>query len=495
MNHIKKTNTFVLILLSVIDAILIGGYLQDASKGNITMAFGAAFAAVVAATLIVDYVLYFVRKDGAAFKFVTMAGYIIVYALAMFNAKNDLVYTIAFPIYVMYVLYFNTVFMGVAGGCFLFVNIVSVAMSFIRGSMPSGLPIDLSTVLLQIATIGVTAFTLTWITYLENSMKKEQLNSIKSEKDKSEGLLADVLRLGETVKDNSNKAGALIEELNDATVTALDTLRTVAQSNSDNAENIANQTVMTGNIQQMIISANSSADVMAKAAGDSLKLVSDGRKVIEELNEKSVSISESNVETMQSINNFVESAVAVKGITDKINGISSQTNLLSLNASIESARAGEAGRGFSVVAEEIRKLADESANSAGEIEQIVNELMRNSDVSVATMKEVNQAVTLQKVKLEDTREAFIGLKQGMRAVADVSGNISEQTERLEKQKEVIHGVVEQLAAISEENAASTEQTSASMQNLTIEVTECTEETERLAELSEELNRQTKKFTL
>ena len=111
------------------------------------------------------------------------------------------------------------------------------------------------------------------------------------------------------------------------------------------------------------------------------------------------------------------------------------------------------------------------------------------------MKEVKQAVTLQKVKLEDTRGAFEGLQQGMEAVADVSENISTQTNRLENQKDVIHGVVEQLAAISEQNAASTEQTSASMQNLTNAITGCRQETQRLSELSEDLNQQTKRFHL
>ena len=80
-------------------------------------------------------------------------------------------------------------------------------------------------------------------------------------------------------------------------------------------------------------------------------------------------------------------------------------------------------------------------------------------------------------------------------VADVSKNISVQTSRLESQKDVIHGVVEQLAAISEENAASTEQTSASMQSLSNAITECRQETQRLSELSEDLSRQTQRFSL
>ena len=189
------------------------------------------------------------------------------------------------------------------------------------------------------------------------------------------------------------------------------------------------------------------------------------------------------------------SAESIEEAVEMIQNIAEQTSLLSLNASIEAARAGEAGKGFAVVAEEIRQLAEESAESAGEIEEIVKELLNNSSVSVAIMKKVNQAVVSQKVKLEDTREAFQGLQKGMGDVASVSDSIYEQTGLLEKQKDIIHGVVEQLAAISEQNAASTQQTSASMQSLSSAVSECHKETERLSELSEDLSRQTKRFTL
>lgn len=492
MNHIKKTNTFVLILLSIIDVILIGGYLQDASKGNITMAFGITFAAVVTATLIVDYILYFIKKDGAAFKFVTIAGYIVVYALAMFNSKNDLVFTMAFPIYVMYVLYFNTMFMGVAGGCFLLVNIISVAVCFSRGAMPSGLPIELSTVLLQVATVGVTGFTLTWITYLENSMKTEQMNSIRAEKDKSEALLADVLRLGDIVKGNSNRAVVLVEELNDATETALDTLRAVAQSNGDNAENIANQTVMTGNIQQMIVSANDDAEKMAKAAGDSLRLVSDGRKAIEELNDKSTAITESNAEIMQSINDFVSSAVAVRGITDKINGISSQTNLLSLNASIESARAGEAGRGFAVVADEIRGLADETQALTGEISGIVQRLENDAKKARDTVGGVVNSMDEEKLLIDNSRNTYIQMEETMNGLYGRVEEIQERLRQIVVSNNAIVDSISQLSASSQEVAASMD-TAVELSNenmkKTAETKELMEKLESSAEELERYNRQ------
>lgn len=189
------------------------------------------------------------------------------------------------------------------------------------------------------------------------------------------------------------------------------------------------------------------------------------------------------------------SAEKIVDAVQMIQNIAEQTNLLSLNASIEAARAGEAGKGFAVVAEEIRKLSEDSASSASEIEYIVKELLQNSNIGVATMAEVNKAIVSQKEKLESTRVSFDGLQEGMEDVAAVTDSISRQIRALGQQKDTIYDVVEQLAAISEENAASTQQTSASMQSLSFAVEECRKETELLSGLSDDLSRQTRKFTL
>lgn len=272
MKHMKKTNTFVIIIMTIIDVFLIGGYLQDAMKGNISMNLGIIVAVATAATLVADYVVYFIKKDGNLFRFVSIIGYAAIYGIALINAKSDTVFTMAFPIMVMYVLYFDTLFMGIISGVFLVLNIVSVVMAAISGSMPSGIDFALSSALLQAATIGVAGSALTWITHLEKVMKGEQMNEVKSEKEKSEQILSDVLTLGNTVKENTNKADALMEELNDATTTALETLKAVADSNNDNAKNIESQTVMTSNIQEMIITADSNASRMERIAGDSLNM-------------------------------------------------------------------------------------------------------------------------------------------------------------------------------------------------------------------------------
>ena len=397
---------------------------------------------------------YFIKKDGNLFRFVSIIGYAAVYGIALINAKSDTVFTMAFPIMVMYVLYFDTLFMGIISGVLLVINIVSVVMAAISGSMPSGIDFALSSALLQAATIGVAGSALIWITHLEKVMKGEQMNEVKSEKEKSEQILSDVLTLGNTVKENTNKADALMGELNDATITALETLKAVADSNNDNAKNIESQTVMTSNIQEMIVTADSNASRMERIAGDSLNMVSEGRKLVEKLDDKAANISAMNEQVMNTINEFVKNAIEVRGITDKINGISSQTNLLSLNASIESARAGEAGRGFAVVADEIRNLADETQTLTAEISGIVETLENNASGTKETVSRVVASIEDEKVLIDDSMDTYVKMEDMFKQLYESVTDTQKQLKQIVDSNNAIVDSINQLSAASEEVAAS-----------------------------------------
>lgn len=187
------------------------------------------------------------------------------------------------------------------------------------------------------------------------------------------------------------------------------------------------------------------------------------------------------------------SSEKIKEAVALIQDIASQTNLLSLNASIEAARAGDSGRGFAVVAEEIRKLAEDSAKRASEIDAIAVELMTNSTDSVQKMSELNNASTLQHNKLDETKRSFTSLQDEISDVSNASKDIFEQTGRISNLNVDVSSVIEQLSAIAEENAASTQETSATMNSLTGSIDKCKEETAALGSLSVMLKEQTGKF--
>lgn len=190
-----------------------------------------------------------------------------------------------------------------------------------------------------------------------------------------------------------------------------------------------------------------------------------------------------------------QSSEKIKEAIDLIKNITSQTNLLSLNASIEAARAGDSGRGFAVVADEIRKLADESSQSAEDIERLVVELVNNSNASIAETIKLNEILEKQKNELKLTSDGFHSLKKEVESVESASRNINDSNEKMERQQQSLYNIVENLSAISEENATSCEETSATMDAVADEINTCSQTVHALTELSHNLKSQTAYFKL
>ncbi len=216
---------------------------------------------------------------------------------------------------------------------------------------------------------------------------------------------------------------------------------------------------------------------------------------LEELAQIGIKTQESVGAVQEQTNATNKSALEIRSATDMITQIASQTNLLSLNASIEAARAGDAGRGFAVVADEIRKLADQSKESAAQITAIIGELMKNSNNSVEIMKQMSEIMNVQNEHLTTTKNVFHSLNNEIDSVAGAVDSITGEVEQLDLLKNDVMTSVESLAAIAEENAASTEETSAAMQELNEIIAECKVKTEEMVGLADDLMESTSRLNL
>lgn len=149
-------------------------------------------------------------------------------------------------------------------------------------------------------------------------------------------------------------------------------------------------------------------------------------------------------------------------ILNSISSIAEQTNLLALNASIEAARAGEHGRGFSVVAEEIRKLAEESAKSSNDVRTIMKLIQGDSNVSIETMAELKMNADQQVVSVEKVVDAFESINEVFEKVTDSIDIISNSVTSINQDKDRITSSIENISAVSEETAAASEEVTATM---------------------------------
>lgn len=309
------------------------------------------------------------------------------------------------------------------------------------------------------------------------------------------GILADsvnnlAFKFGEIIRAVQLQSGVLSEEseklVQIADVSA-GSIESISQAIDDVArgaeEQATDMTNTMGNIQELSATLDTVLSQVEKLSGvaSGLKDYSDNTKgAMKEL----VSVNEKAKSSVHSMvvqtNETIKAMKEIDVILESIQDIASQTNLLSLNASIEAARAGGAGKGFAVVAGEVKKLADDCVNASKQIAEIVKNISGEMEKSGVLVRELEENADSQLAKLSGANDSVDNIIDGIFAVSGEITEINAEIKSLDSVKAGIGSAIENLSAISEENAASSEEVASSVTDVSSSVKNLSEAAEGIS---------------
>lgn len=247
----------------------------------------------------------------------------------------------------------------------------------------------------------------------------------------------------------------------------------LSSRNAEQSEDISSASEMLKDFNNhMEDLANNIVNVQIKVF-DTEKTSSEGLSAIKELDESLTELQSAFSVSNSTVTDLVEKLESVNVITDSISQIATQTNLLALNAAIEAARAGEAGRGFSVVAGEVRKLAENSKVAVQNITKILEEIKIDILNTSEAINNGNVALTAQSNSIEKSQGAFNNIKSSIdEAKEEIDSCIlnlsttSEKKNMIVNKVEAISKIAEENSALSQEIAAASETTVSVIEDIT-----------------------------
>ncbi|MEQ2466845.1 methyl-accepting chemotaxis protein [Niallia hominis] len=230
---------------------------------------------------------------------------------------------------------------------------------------------------------------------------------------------------------------------------------------------------------------------MVKNTNDTVLKAKEGQEVVESTVTQMSLIQNSVKESNDSIVLLQERSQEIGQFLNVITEIADQTNLLALNAAIEAARAGEAGKGFAVVAEEVRKLAEQSNQSAKQIAVLVNEIQKDTMSSVKTMKRVTEEVKDGINITNDTKQKFSIISNSMLSMSSQMKDILDAATKISTNIVEVAGSVDQVTGIAKENSQNSMNVSEASQEQLAAIEEIATSTKSLAKIADDLVELTK----
>lgn len=481
----RKVNRFSLIGLGALYLLIVGVYLASFLKGSMKILPIIVVAAVVVVSCVLNLIVILKNRASAKLRYFCMFElFVLAGIVSYFYDPYFICFLVCMPL-IAWILYGDKKFMAITSILYAVENIgltvykVNVAKSISSENAMENY--------FALGTLVLFLFVCYYATVVSDKFNADTSGLLKEEADAQKDLSESVLKVAEEVRKGAQDAMNIVDEVKDSTEVTSRSIVDISESTSVTAENIQTQTVMTQNIQENIEKTVERAAHMVKVADTSKDINTKNVDIMTRLKEQSEILSETNGQVSDSMGKLQENVENVRNITKTIFSISSRTNLLALNASIESARAGEAGRGFAVVADEIRELSEKTRKETENIATILEALNANAVETADAVGRSMEVSEQQDKMIAEASDQFGALNGNVNElVADIQ-EIDTMLENLSNANNRIVDNIMQLSATTEEVTASAQQ-SASMSDKNKENTEKAQEVlKQVLEVAEKMD--------
>ena len=312
------------------------------------------------------------------------------------------------------------------------------------------------------------------------------INNLKEFMETSNLLADNVFVHSDKLSFTMNQVDSTAQEISNVVVQIADSAGKQAKDTEDGYNKVTELNNCIENNNLNMLKLNSAMKEVDKYKNEGMKMLSNLKNQNTNTNE-----SISNIATVINTTNL--KANDIRKSIESLSNIAKQTNLLALNAAIEAARAGEEGKGFSVVAEEIRKLAEESNSFTNSIQEIIDNLTKQTTEAVDSMNFLTNIIKNQNEIFSTTIDKFNGISYNVESSIESLESLNKTTSIIEKNKDSIINLFQNLYRIAEENAASTEEVSASVEEQTASISEFNESIKEMSNFANDLKSNISRF--
>lgn len=468
---LKRANLCLCITTVIVASVLVLLYLGQIQQGRLAMRRGLIISAMLEVPAILSIVLYRRNPLSEKFRYAAVVSFFIVFEVACLSSTLFLYNLFVFPVMVALIMYYDRkleICFSFANYILIFLNGLYCINVFHTASREETNQIYMIWIIVLIIDVS-----LCLATRFAKAHNEESLAELEEGRREQEELMTAIISAADILNTSIRSIRETVKEVSEATSGVAEAMCDVSAGMENTVNSIQEQAAMTGRIGDVVADTAEIANHLDSISKTSDKDVAEGHGLVASIVSRTQTIEEENITVKGNMEELHRHTGDMAKIIGMIQKISSQTNLLALNASIEAARAGEAGKGFAVVAEEIRVLSEQTRQSTGEIQEIIQKLNKNASDTLQSMEHVMEEIDGQVNMVRDIEQNFGDIKRGLDELRSNTEGVNAKVQELKESNLVLTDNNNVLSSTSEEISAAAEETTAM----------CTQNSDRLKEVN------------